>query len=67
MGSLTRYGISSALPHDPTGFPWSMFGINVSGCLLIGVLMTLNCRLSCWGSCSGRSAAGTACRLPQLS
>ncbi|WP_431925253.1 fluoride efflux transporter FluC [Nonomuraea jabiensis] len=41
LGALARYGISSALPHDPAGFPWSTFLVNVSGCLLIGVLMTL--------------------------
>ncbi|MEQ4720454.1 CrcB family protein [Nonomuraea sp. B19D2] len=41
LGALARYGLSTALPHAPTGFPWSTFGINVSGCLLIGVLMTL--------------------------
>ncbi|SDK37395.1 fluoride efflux transporter FluC [Nonomuraea jiangxiensis] len=41
LGALARYGISSSLPHGPTGFPWSTFLVNVSGCLLIGVLMTL--------------------------
>ncbi|MEO3867651.1 CrcB family protein [Nonomuraea sp. B12E4] len=41
LGALARYGISVALPHAPTGFPWSTFLINVSGCLLIGVLMAL--------------------------
>ncbi|MGP3961039.1 fluoride efflux transporter FluC [Nonomuraea sp. 3N208] len=41
LGALARYGISAALPHAPTGFPWSTFLVNVSGCLLIGVLMTL--------------------------
>ncbi|WP_214414076.1 fluoride efflux transporter FluC [Sphaerisporangium fuscum] len=40
-GALARYGISVALPHAPAGFPWSTFLTNVSGCLLIGVLMTL--------------------------
>jgi fluoride exporter len=41
MGALTRYGIGLIAPHGPTGFPWGVFGINVSGCLLIGVLMVL--------------------------
>ncbi|MGP3920136.1 fluoride efflux transporter FluC [Nonomuraea sp. 10N515B] len=41
LGALARYGISAALPHASTGFPWSTFVINVSGSLLIGVLMTL--------------------------
>lgn len=41
LGALARYGIAIGLLHAPTGFPWSTFVINVSGCLLIGVLMTL--------------------------
>jgi fluoride exporter len=41
-GALARYGVSVAWPHGPAGFPWSTWAINVSGCLLIGVLMILN-------------------------
>jgi fluoride exporter len=41
VGSLTRYGLGQAFPHGSTAFPWVTFGINVSGCLLIGVLMVL--------------------------
>jgi CrcB protein len=44
-GALARYGISVAWPHRPDGFPWSTWAINVSGCLLIGVLMILNAEL----------------------
>jgi fluoride exporter len=40
LGALARYGIGSAWPHDPDGFPWATWTINVTGCLLIGVLMT---------------------------
>ncbi len=40
-GALARYGIGYALPASPTGFPWATFGINVVGCLLIGILMVL--------------------------
>jgi len=40
-GSLARYGLGQTFPPAPTGFPWATFGINVSGCLLIGVLMVL--------------------------
>jgi CrcB protein len=40
-GALARYGIGAAFPHRPDAFPWATFGINVSGCLLIGVLMVL--------------------------
>lgn len=41
LGALARYGIGLAVPHKPAGFPWATFAINVSGCLLIGVLMVL--------------------------
>ncbi|WP_430781228.1 fluoride efflux transporter FluC [Actinoplanes sp. G11-F43] len=40
LGALARWGISTAWPHSPTGFPWSTWAINVSGCFLIGVLHT---------------------------
>jgi CrcB protein len=41
IGALARYGIGYAFPAAPTGFPWATFVVNVSGCLLIGVLMVL--------------------------
>ncbi len=40
-GALARYGLDAAFPHRPDGFAWATFGINVSGCLLIGALMVL--------------------------
>ncbi|WUW39309.1 CrcB family protein [Micromonospora rifamycinica] len=39
LGALARAGVQTALPHAPTGFPWSTFAVNVTGCLLIGALM----------------------------
>jgi fluoride exporter len=41
LGALARYGLSQALPTEPGRFPWDTFVANVSGCLLIGVLMVL--------------------------
>ncbi|WP_204043588.1 FluC/FEX family fluoride channel [Acrocarpospora phusangensis] len=41
LGALARYGVATAIPHPPGGFPWSTFLVNVSGCLLIGILMVL--------------------------
>lgn len=41
VGALARYGTGVAFPASPTGFPWATFGVNVTGCLLIGVLMVL--------------------------
>jgi CrcB protein len=40
-GAEARYGIDAALPHTGSAFPWATLLINVSGCLLIGVLMVL--------------------------
>jgi CrcB protein len=40
-GALARYGLGVSFPPSPNAFPWVTFGINVSGCLLIGVLMVL--------------------------
>lgn len=41
LGALTRDGVAAAWPHPAAGFAWSTFAINVSGCLLIGVLMVI--------------------------
>ncbi|AIJ23165.1 fluoride efflux transporter FluC [Amycolatopsis methanolica] len=41
LGALARYGLQQAFPHRAGQFAWATFAINVSGCLLIGVLMAL--------------------------
>ncbi|MGW4798619.1 fluoride efflux transporter CrcB [Nonomuraea sp. NPDC004297] len=41
LGALARYGLQTALPTGPADFPWATFLVNVSGCLLIGVLMVV--------------------------
>ncbi|MEU8179492.1 CrcB family protein [Micromonospora sp. NPDC049044] len=41
LGALARAGLQHAVPHPPTGFAWATFGVNTSGCLLIGVLMAV--------------------------
>jgi CrcB protein len=40
LGALTRFGIATAWPYTPGGFPWSTWLVNVTGCFLIGVLYT---------------------------
>jgi len=41
IGALARYGIAAAWPHADGAFPWSTLVINVTGCLLIGMLMVI--------------------------
>lgn len=41
VGALVRAGVQEAFPNPTNAFPWATFGVNVSGCLLIGVLMVL--------------------------
>jgi CrcB protein len=40
LGAEARYGLSLALPRHAGQFPWSTLLINLTGSLLIGVLMT---------------------------
>jgi fluoride exporter len=37
LGALARYGLTEAIPDDP----FAIWVVNLSGCLLIGVLMVL--------------------------
>lgn len=39
IGAVGRYGLTVALPHEPTPFPWATFITNTTGCFAIGVLM----------------------------
>ncbi|GAA3557244.1 hypothetical protein GCM10022419_042390 [Nonomuraea rosea] len=41
LGALARHGAQAALPAGPADFPWATFWVNVSGCLLIAVLMVV--------------------------
>jgi fluoride exporter len=41
VGATARYGIGLGLPTPAGGFPLSTLLVNASGCLLIGILMTL--------------------------
>jgi CrcB protein len=41
LGAEARYGVGVLLPHTGDAWPWSTLLINVSGCVLIGVLMVV--------------------------
>lgn len=46
IGSLGRWGISQAAPHPDSGFAWATLGVNLTGSLLLGLVMAL--MLSIW-------------------
>lgn len=39
VGSLGRWGVGLALPHSAGHWPWSTLVVNLSGCLLMGLLV----------------------------
>lgn len=41
LGAAARYGASLVWPAQPGGFPWSMLGVNVVGCFVIGLFMVV--------------------------
>jgi CrcB protein len=41
LGAGARHAASQAWPAPAGSFPWATLGVNVAGCLLIGVLMVL--------------------------
>ena len=38
LGALARWGVATALPHSPGGWPWATLLANLTGCLLLGAL-----------------------------
>jgi CrcB protein len=40
IGTLARAGLSAALPHSPTEWPWSTFIVNVVAVVLLGYFVT---------------------------
>jgi CrcB protein len=41
LGTVARYELGRALPHQTTQLPWVTLLVNASGCLAIGVLMVV--------------------------
>jgi CrcB protein len=41
LGALARWGVASALPSSTGSWPWATLLVNLTGCLLIGVLLAV--------------------------
>ena len=41
LGALARWGVAEVLPPPDGGWPWATLLVNLTGCLLFGVLITL--------------------------
>jgi CrcB protein len=41
LGALARWGVATALPHSPSGWPWATLLVNLTGCLLFGALVAV--------------------------
>ncbi|MGY1740514.1 MULTISPECIES: fluoride efflux transporter CrcB [unclassified Blastococcus] len=39
LGALARWGVGTALEPSPGGWPWATLLVNLTGCLLLGVLL----------------------------
>ncbi len=39
LGALARWGVAGALPRDDGGWPWATLLVNLTGCLLMGLLL----------------------------
>ena len=41
LGALARWAVAEALPSSPGGWPWATLVVNLTGCLLLGVLFAV--------------------------
>jgi CrcB protein len=41
VGALARWGVGLALPASAGSWPWATLTVNLSGCLLVGVLLAV--------------------------
>ena len=41
LGALARWAVGRGLPHEPGAWPWATVTVNVTGCLLIGLLLAV--------------------------
>ena len=41
LGALGRWGVSVGVPHEPGAWPWATVTVNLTGCLVIGLLLAV--------------------------
>lgn len=41
LGALARWAVAATLPSSPTGWPWATLLVNLTGCLLLGMLFAV--------------------------
>ncbi len=41
LGALGRWGVAEALPSEPDAWPWATLLVNLTGCLVLGLLIGL--------------------------
>jgi fluoride exporter len=41
LGALPRWAAATALPSSPGGWPWATLLVNLTGCLLLGLLIAV--------------------------
>jgi len=39
LGALARWGVGALLPHSPGAWPWATLLVNLTGCLVLGLLL----------------------------
>jgi len=39
LGALARWGVGAALPHPAGSWPWATLLVNLTGCLVLGLLI----------------------------
>ena len=44
LGALARWGLGEAIPHRAGDWPWATLLVNLTGCLVLGVLLALFAR-----------------------
>ena len=58
LGALARWGVAEVLPREDGGWPWATLLVNLTGCLLIGVLTDAGAPVTVLGYLSASVVGG---------